>query len=51
MFEIGDTAIVDKGYSNECLVEIVKFYSNQICRIKLIDGYEWDVMIYRLSRT
>lgn len=51
MFEIGDTAIVDKGYSNECIVEIVRFYSNMFCRIKSIDGCEWNVMIYRLSRT
>lgn len=53
MFEINDTAILDKGQCDEVLVIIKKFYKNNYCKVKRADGDgdSFKVHILRLSKS
>ena len=48
-FQVGETVYLNRFTIDETLVTIVKF-GNRLCRVKDVNGYEIEVMIYRLSK-
>lgn len=47
---IGNSYIIDEGFSNSGEVVLIQIYGKFFCRVKDPDtGGEWDTMINRLS--
>lgn len=47
---IGNTYIIDEGFTNSGEVTLIKIYGNHFCSVRdESNGEEWETMLYRLT--